>query len=184
MPEQPAALRAPGLLTFLALAIVVVVAGLLWLAVGGGESTPSSEPDSTGMLVELAGLERTEVVTGDAALQRVAEMHKQSDIPISDATIARYGDAEGSAEVWVGRTLNLEMATKLTSDMAEGIAKGKSPFSSATWIEAEAVWQTSGMGQVHYFFPRGNGVWWLSIGADDAATALTQVKELAQRPGS
>lgn len=184
MSDEAPRLRAPGPLVFGALVLVAVVTAVVWFTTGRQGSAASSEPDATGMLVTLADLERTEIVAGEAALREVAEMHNRSDIPINEATIARYGKAPASAEVWVGRTLNSEMATKLTNEMAESIAEGRSPFSSATWIADDAVWQTSGMGQVHYFFPRGNGVWWLSIGPDDAATALSQVIALAERPSS
>ena len=166
---------------------VLALGWLIWFTASGDDAADSAEGAPGGMPADLAGLERTDVATGDAALQRVAQMHNKSNIAIVDATVARFGATEGGAEIWVGRTLNAEMADKLVMDMAEAIAEGRSPFSSATWIADESVWQTSGMGQVHYFLARGDGVWWLSINPEQAATALAEVKALAEassRPSS
>lgn len=147
--------------------------------VAGAGDTAVPEP-SAGMPGEIAGLVRTDVVTGPDALQRVAHMHGREDIAIVDATIAWYGGPDTGMEVWVGLTRDGAGARTLTRDMADGIATGRSPFTPGTWSPGRRVWRTTGNGQVHYFFARGRGVWWLSVDEALADAALGDVLALAE----
>ena len=96
------------------------------------------------------------------------------------AEIAMYRGPAGEAMVWVARGTDEADATDLTRRMVDSISSGGSPFAQPRRVAGTAgVWTTNGMGQVHFFFSRGDAVWWLSADPNNAREALAQLLEFA-----
>ncbi len=130
----------------------------------GGVSLPPS----------LSGLPMTRSATGSEALRQVEQMHL-GDFPMASAAIATYGD--GTVQVWVATAGNGATATQLTARMADAISAGGSPFASPRPLSGEPdVWQTRGMGQVHYFWAQSDQVWWVSAERSLAAETLAELR--------
>ncbi len=169
--------------------VAVLAAAVAWYLSSAGEtgSVPrmdgmpmggSETQASLGILPRtLAGLPMTEEVTGPDAVSEVAKLHG-SDFPISSAEIAQY--AGGRAMVWVSMSADAATSATMAEDMAARIAEGGSPFDPPKALPGEeGVWVTHGRGQVHYFFARGDEVWWLSADRGIARLALSEVLEVA-----
>ncbi len=128
---------------------------------------------------KLAGLALTQRVTGSAAVQDVEALH-QTQFPITGAEIAQYAGRSGKAMVWVSYTSDAATATSMVAEMQQKIAGGGSPFDTPQQVAGNTgVWETHGMGQVHYFMARGNGVWWISADTKIGADALSQILRAA-----
>ncbi len=120
--------------------------------------------------VRLAGQPLTAFVQGQEARATIASLHA-SGFPLEDPWIATYG--EGRAIVWHSAAPEVATAAGQVRRMRERIADGGSPFEDPYPVPgADGVYGTAGMGQVHYFFSRGAGVWWLSVDPSLARRAL------------
>ncbi len=125
----------------------------------------------------LAGMPVSVDLTGTQAEQQVAKLH-DADFPMRAAEIGQYGG--GRATVWMSEAPDATSAATQVERMAERIAGGGSPFDPPEPLpDVQGVWVTRGMGQVHYFFARGSGVWWLSADRHLARRALSEILEVA-----
>jgi len=61
----------------------------------------------------------------------------------------------------------------MAAQMAEAIGGGQTPFTEPVEMQP-GVWMSEGLGQVHYFFAAGNGVWWISVDPALGDDALQQ----------
>lgn len=134
-------------------------------------------PSAPHVPYELAGVPLVQTLTGDQALQQIASIH-QSDISVVDAVIGYYKGGGHEATVWASVTPAAEMARLMDQQMAEAIGGGNTPFSAPEQISG-GVWKVEGMGQVHYFFAAGNGVWWVSADPRLAERSLAQTEAAA-----
>lgn len=135
---------------------------------GMGDASGASLPPT------LSGLPMTGSATGSEALRQVAQIHA-GNFPIASAAIATYGD--GTVQVWVATAGEGTTAARLTARMADTISAGGSPFSPPRpLMEEPAVWETRGMGQVHYFWAQGDQVWWVSADRSFAPEALAALR--------
>jgi hypothetical protein len=125
----------------------------------------------------VAGMTLVEQQTGDAALRAVERLHGLS-FDMTAATVARYAGTAGRAELWIAEFGHADEAAERATKMADRIAEGGSPF-QPPHLQA-GVWATEGLGQIHYFFARGSGVWWLS--ADHAAGDQALAEVLTHAP--
>jgi len=124
----------------------------------------------------LAGMTMTARVTGRDALEQVGQLHGE-EFPIASAEIAEYGVG---ATVWVSVSADAATSATMAKDMAARISEGGSPFDPPKVLHGEKrVWVTHGMGRVHYFFARGDAVWWLSADRGIARRALSDLLEVA-----
>jgi hypothetical protein len=134
-------------------------------------ATPLPVPD------RLAGLPLTSSVTGSEAIREVAAIHG-STFPVRAAVVATYAD--GRATIWVSRAPDPATAAAQVAEMMEGIARGTSPFTEPHELPGVAgVFATSGMGQRHYFFARGDVVWWIASDPSLGRRILSETLEVA-----
>lgn len=190
--EAAGARPSPARALVVALVAVTAVGALaVWFA----RSSPSDTTDMAGMDMSgtdtglsedgaaddvplpgmLGGLPMVDSVSGPAALDQVAQLHG-STFDIVDAAVATYLDSAGTSTVWVAWAANASAAEAMTREMADGISSGGSPFDPPSrWTEDRSVWVTNGMGQRHYFFARGNAVWWVAADPGVARSVLEDV---------
>lgn len=139
---------------------------------GTGDASGASLPPT------LSGLPMTGSATGSEALRQVTQIHA-GNFPMTSAAIATYG--EGTVQVWVATAGDGATAKQLTARMADTISAGGSPFSPPRpLMEEPTVWETRGMGQVHYFWAQGDQVWWVSADRSFAAEALAALRGEAE----
>lgn len=136
---------------------------------GGGFTSETSVPS---LPAKIAGLDMVSELTGDAALQQIATMHP-SEFPVTGAVVGDYQGKDGKATMWVAVNPSDAMAPAMADQMATAIGGGQTPFSQPVETQP-GVWMSEGLGQVHYFFAAGNGVWWLSVDPPLAKGALQQ----------
>lgn len=141
----------------------------------GGFTSQTSVPSLPG---KLAGLGKVDEVTGDAALQQIETMHP-SEFPLTGAVVGTYEGKQGNATLWIAVNPSDAMAPAMAEQMADAIGGGDTPFSEPVEIDP-GVWMSEGMGQVHYFFAAGNGVWWLSVDPPLAREALQQALDASK----
>lgn len=141
-----------------------------------GSGTMDGADAGIGLPAFVADQAMVDSLAGEQAVEQVARLHASS-FPILDATIATYGDG---VTIWAATAEDPAGATAMARDMARRIAAGGSPFDTPHRLrDVPGVWETSGMGQLHYFFARGEEVWWLSSDASIAARALADVLDEA-----
>jgi hypothetical protein len=100
------------------------------------------------------------------------------DVPVDAAEVADYGG--GQVAVWVSWSSSVDAPT-LVERMTDRIAEGGTPFAVPVAVERpDGAYRTRGNGQVHYYWARAGGVWWL---AADRALAPTALDELAAGAG-
>lgn len=127
----------------------------------------------------LAGASMTDEVTGPQAIRQIASLHG-TDFPIVSAEIGQYAD--GRLTVWMSTESDAAGAADMVARMGERISGGGSPFAPPRPFEAEpGVWITRGMGQVHFFFARGDAVWWLTADPSLARSALSELMAATSR---
>lgn len=138
--------------------ISLILLGTGWLAI---DLVVISRADIT-LPASLAGLPLTEKVTGQAALAEIEQLHNKR-FPLTAGAIAYYEG--GSATVWISSTWAPLLAARQVKVMTERIAEDRSPFTLMGTIEVEniPVYVLSGMGQMHYYFQRGQRVVWLAV---------------------
>ncbi len=176
----------PTVPTGLAVTLVVlslVVAGAAVVAVARRAEPPSQpaagasvgNPVATGEGVlpsTLGGLPATVHVTGQDAVDVVAGLHL-GDVPVDEAEVAEYGS--GREVVWVSRSGTVSADT-LVTQMTDRIAQGDTPFSTPRKVPTlRGVFRTVGNDQVHYYFARGEAVWWLAADRALARQALAEI---------
>ncbi|MCJ7832692.1 MAG: hypothetical protein MUP92_04510 [Actinobacteria bacterium] len=135
----------------------------------GGFTSQTSVPS---LPDRIAGLDKVSELTGDAALQQVATMHP-SEFPLTGAIVGNYQGKGGKATMWVAVNPSDAMAPAMAEQMATAIGGGETPFTEPIQVQP-GVYESEGLGQMHYFFAAGNGVWWLSVDPPLAEKALQQ----------
>jgi hypothetical protein len=131
----------------------------------GAEGMPMSGGDdgsgpSLPALRTLGGLPLTSSVTGPDAVEQVAALHG-SGFPVRDAFIGTYGG--GRATIWVSEAPDRRAASEQVRMMVAAIVGSGSPFVDPRPVKGRSgVFETTGMGQRHYFFARGVTVWWVA----------------------
>ena len=189
--ERPRARAASGTLSASLAVVALVALAAAWYVLASPGSVPPAPSDTASMDMQdaggappslprtLAGMQRDHEVTGEAALEQVAQLHR-NDFPVARAAIAHYDGPVGTAMVWVATPGGDDAASGMVRRMAGGISQGGSPFEPPRAFAPEpGVWITSGMGQTHYFFARSDAVWWLSVDSDIATRALDQLLRAA-----
>ncbi len=136
-------------------------------SIDGPAAAPVLLPDS------LAGLERSDQLTGDDAVAEVDGLHI-TGFRVNRAEVGWYG--EGAATVWVSRHDGAPGAEKLVERMASRIAASDSRFAPPVELKGSpGVWTTTGLGQTHAFFARSGTVWWLSADRSVVDAALADL---------
>jgi hypothetical protein len=135
------------------------------MGAGGGTRLP--------VLPSLAGMQLTSSVTDADAIEQVAALHG-SEFPVRAAFIGTYGD--GRATIWVSLAPDVASAKRQVRMMAGAIATSGSPFVQPWPVEGRpGVFATTGMGQRHFFFARGQTVWWVASDPQISTDVLDDV---------
>ena len=152
--------------------------GAAEMAMGGTNGgMPAMSRGDDPLPATLAGSPMTNEVTGSEAIQQIASLHGK-DFPIVSAEIGQYAD--GRMTVWMSIESDAAGAADMVVRMGERISGGGSPFASPRPFAAEpGVWSTRGMGQMHFFFARGDSVWWLASDPGLARSALLELIDAA-----
>lgn len=146
---------------------VLVLFSLILLASCGGKPEPLETifPDS------LGGLQRTGLVLGQEALDKVNKLHNKS-IACEEAAIATYESDGGSwAMIWVSRHDNAAEAREQAAIMLQKMLhplEGDSPFYDPENFRYRGVdvYRFQGMGRTHDVFSKGDLVFWISTTSD------------------
>jgi hypothetical protein len=122
-------------------------------------------------------------LTGARALDAIARLHGDSDLMVTDAWIAHYGEESPSAMLYVGAGESRDAARALLDSMVSRIGEGGTPFQPAHTVRmlGRDVLVMSGQGQIHFVFSEGSRVVWLSADPAVACRALGEV--LGAEPG-
>jgi hypothetical protein len=132
----------------------------------------SADPAATAgpLPASLAGLPRTNLLTGTAARQEVEQLHgKVLGAGLDGAWVGKYGEDE--ATVWVSRSVQKvdaqQLLDRMTAKIAQSVAEGRSPFTSpvATDVAGVTVYELDGMGQRHGYFLIGSDLYWVAMPA-------------------
>lgn len=128
---------------------------------------------------------------GDAAMTEVKRLHGNNPtVKIENANIANYRSSEGSkVKFWVSDSETVEEATALLAAMNSRVGKtgvfSESTVCTSCSVDGITVYFVSGrtpeLGFYHYFYAKGNRVFWLQIDNDDEAYRLNIVKESIKR---
>ncbi|MCX9010817.1 MAG: hypothetical protein OIN66_06810 [Candidatus Methanoperedens sp.] len=166
---------------YLVLFIIAVIAGTAFLYIQTQEKNASSIfPEKLGDM-SLA-LYRD----GDAAMTEVKSLHRGANVEIEKAFIANYrGSAGNKAKFWVSESKNSEEAASLLAAMNSRVGK-TGMFSDSTPVNVEGitVYFVTGqpeLGLYHYFYAKGNRVFWIQVDNADEAYRLSIVKESIKR---
>ncbi len=124
----------------------------------------------------LAGVALHHTVTGGRALDALRYMHRGGGGALLEAWVAHYGDAP-SAILYVGVTGSAESAGQLMEAMRTRIGEGETPFQAIGTLRlfGTDLYTMRGQGQVHFTYPDGSQVVWLSVDPALACRALAEV---------
>lgn len=150
------------------------------MAMGGANGAmPVMSRGDDPLPATLAGAPMTDEVTGSQAIQQISSLHG-TDMPMVSAEIGQY--ANGRLTVWMSTESDPAGAADMVVRMRERISGGGSPFDPPRPFAAEpGVWTTRGMGQMHFFFARGDVVWWLAADPHLARSALSDLMAAISR---
>ncbi|MDP2935826.1 MAG: hypothetical protein Q8O86_04985 [Dehalococcoidia bacterium] len=152
-----------GFQVFIGLALLIAVVGGLWdqaqqPPVGGAVAVASN---AAGIPAQIAGLRRTETMTGPQALAELQELHGK-DVGVAGGWIAHYGK---EATVWMGEARDEATAIQLLEAMTRRIQAGNQYFTGLKQLQVEGrpVFTVVGQGQRHYYYRQGRQLIWLAV---------------------
>lgn len=167
---------------YLALFIIAVIAGTALLYV------QTQEKNTTGIFPEkLGGMDLALYREGDTAMEAVKELHGNNPgVKIENAYIANYRSPSGNkAKFWVSESSNSEEAASLLAAMNSRVGKtGMFSNSTPMNIEGITVYFVTGrpeLGLYHYFYAKGERVFWIQIDNPDESYRVGIVKESIKR---
>ena len=168
---------------YLTLFIIAVIAGTALLYV------QTQEKNTTGIFPDKLGdMDLALYRDGDTAMEAVKELHGNNpDVRIEIAYIANYRSNSGSkAKFWVSESTTSGEAASLLAAMNSKVGKtGMFSDSTPVNIEGITVYFVSGLSQdiglYHYFYAKGDRVFWIQIDNPDEAYRIGIVKESIKR---
>jgi hypothetical protein len=127
----------------------------------------------------LGGLTRVRLVTGIEAEGIVNRLHGRS-VSTRENAIGTFAGPQGSATVYLTVYGSVSSAQTAEQRMEERIDSGDFGFSHVNRMtfEGKRVAACVGVGQVHFFYSRGNRLYWLT---SDYAVAREALKDLLAR---
>ena len=168
---------------YLAIFIIAVIAGTTLLYV------QTQEKNTTGIFPEKLGdMSLALYREGDTAMEAVKELHGNNPgVRIENAYIANYrSDSGNKAKFWVSESATGEEAASLLVAMNSKVGKtGMFSDSTPMNIEGITVYFVSGLSQeiglYHYFYAKGDRVFWIQIDNPDESYRIGIVKESIKR---
>ena len=144
-------------------ALVLVLAGMTLGLVQSKEAEMKVVPK---LPQELGGLMMHRLVTGEEAMEQLAELHGKS-LGISAGYIAYYGGGKDASIVWVGATQNEGEARQLTDAMTAKIKQGSQQYFKnlrGKEVGGNMVYSVdSSDGLMHHYFQQGGKVVWVAF---------------------
>lgn len=121
-------------------------------------------------------LERTEVISGDAAAEIINHLHQKEVTPAVNY-VGRYRGEGYSATYYLSLYDSSDEARAELDAMVASMEMGGHVFDHIRKrnVKGHDVWMALGMGQAHYFFAENNRLVWLAIDvpvAEDAIESL------------
>ena len=125
----------------------------------------------------IAGLQMTNITTGDQAVAEFENLHGRQ-FPVTSGSIGIYGNNE--ITLWAAGVSSEAIAIGMTNAMQEKIEKGNSPFTPLEQFDQgnRTIYVLEGMGQKHYYFQSKNLVIWLAVSPALADQAIQQTLEV------
>jgi hypothetical protein len=163
-----------------AVPIILAVLGTLLVVGSVGSAILINAVDSPAALClpnEIAGLERSQYMTGGEAAAEFGQLHGEQFL-ITSGVVGTYGD-HNEITIWVAGTPIDFVASQLVDEMYRKISEGRSPFSEVDTLQdnGRTVHVLTGMSQKHYYFRSKNLVIWLATEPTLAEQALQQTLE-------
>jgi hypothetical protein len=163
---------------FFSLIVLVLLSLLLRFAMPsrpdtGRTSLPAPAPPTISNGVALpelpptvAGLPLVNFYSGEPAIRDILRLHN-NDFPLLEGVIARYGEGDREATVWISVSPDEQEAALLMELMVTKMPE--SPvFSEEENFQAAGttLYFVTGMGMNHYYWLDGLHVYWLAVGND------------------
>ena len=150
-----------GVQVFIGLALTIAVVGGLWdQAQQPPEAGAAADAaDAAGIPAQIAGLRRTQTVTGPQAVAQMQELHGK-DVGVVNGWIAHYGN---DGIIWYGEARDEATAIQLLEAMTRRIQAGNRVFTGLKQLQVEGrpVFTVAGQGQRHYYYRQGRLVIWV-----------------------
>lgn len=118
------------------------------------------------------------ISSGDAAIDDVLTLHSSEGIALDNAYIVKYKNPQGkTATFWISESSSKTDAVLLLDDMNREIPSSK-VFSLPIEmnIEGTLVYYTEGIGEFHYYYAKGNRVYWIALSEKDEAVRMDAVR--------
>jgi uncharacterized protein YcfL len=143
---------------------------ILFLLFGCSQKEDSPVPS------EILDLQRTELISGEAAAEIINHLHQQS-VTQGDNYVARYGNNEYTATYYLSVYENETEAQYELQAMVASMERGGHVFDHVRpiTVNERAVWMALGMGQAHYFYAEGSRLVWLAVDVPIAEDALKSI---------
>ena len=130
----------------------------------------------------LGGFPRVRLLEGEEAKAVVDRLHGRGVTPVRNL-VAMYGGERGEATLYYSEYAGAAEASDVGARMAARIRTGEFPFTPPDEIErgGRTVYVCHGLGQQHYFFPAGSGLYWLAVDPQVSSPALEDLLRVAAR---
>jgi len=137
----------------------------------------TKQPGEVLLPESIAGLQMTNITTGDQAVAEFENLHGRQ-FPVTSGSIGIYGNNE--ITLWAAGVSSEAIAIGMTNAMQEKIEKGNSPFTPLEQFDQgnRTIYVLEGMGQKHYYFQSKNLVIWLAVSPALADQAIQQTLEV------
>ncbi len=158
------------------------VLALILLAAGLPPQGCSRDSRSPEVPKELAGLPITRELQGEEAARLVTRMHGKAVVP-KENIVAYYGRERIPNVVYLSRYPSEDGAKQALKRMAEKIGPGSYGFThhGRFSVQSIPVHFVLGHGQIHFFFAKGKGLYWLAIDPTRAQEALADLLEVSSK---
>ena len=116
--------------------------------------------------------------SGDAAIIDVQTLHSTQNIALENAYILKYRNPQRkTATFWISESASKTDAALLLDDMNRKIPYSKvfTPTVGMN-IEGTMVYYTEGIGEFHYYYAKGNRVYWIAFSEKDEAVRMDAVR--------
>ena len=119
------------------------------------------------------------ISSGDAAIIDVQTLHSSEGIALENAYILKYKNPQGkTATFWISESASKTDAALLLDDMNRKIPSSKVfTLPVEMNIEGTFVYYTEGIGEFHYYYAKGNRVYWIALSEKDEGMRMDAVIE-------
>lgn len=141
-----------------------------------------SQVDANLFPPQLAGMTRSEVISGQDGINSVEQLHGGKAIPVSDADVVTYkGNGQDEIIIWYSDANTANDAQAMFKDMDSKMPEQSTMFQnyqSVTVGGRQFKHVTSSDGMNHYYWVTGKRVMWVEIHSANPEAVLQQVAPL------